>query len=67
MLCHCYRIPKVKIVKNLLLFLYQCTFTIHRPRLYCMVKPAVKTEVSSFGQLIALQAVNALKNVKEIF
>ena len=33
---HCYHrcVPKVKIVKNPLLFLHQCTFTMHRPRVY---------------------------------
>ena len=30
---HCPRIPKMRIVKEPSLFLHQCTFTVHRPRL----------------------------------
>ena len=57
-------ISKVIIVQNTLLFLHRCTFTMHRPREYSISQwwsQHWRKRVATPGQIIALQALNALK------
>ena len=59
-------IPKVKIVKNLSLFLHQCTFTMHRPRVHSKSqwrRQHERQRPTPPGQFITLQVLIVLKEI----
>ena len=61
------RIQKLKIVKNPSLFLHQCTFTMHRPRVHSISQwrnQHLRERSASPGPFIALQAFDQMDSFR---